>query len=235
VILIHGGGWSSGSKEDFSDAGKILAEQGYVAFSINYRLATVDRNHWPAQLDDAQRSMRWIRAHAKEYGIDPQHIGVLGHSAGGHLAICLGTRDTRDNSDALLASYSSRATCVIDMSGPADLVLRENSLGDGIVYSLLGGTTAQLPTLARDASPLYNVDAKSSPVLIFHGRLDELVPPQQAERLDAALRKAGVESKLVIMDDEGHSYLKKANADRVIQQSLEFLKQHLHPGALPPP
>jgi acetyl esterase/lipase len=229
VILVHGGGWSAGSKEAFTDAAKGLAQNGCVAFSINYRLASNGRNCWPAQLDDAQRAARWVRANAEKYGIDPKRIGAIGHSAGGHLVVCLGTRETRDNSDASLAPYSSRVTCVVDMSGPVDLVNRENSQGDGIVRNLLGGTPADRPEAARDASPLYSVDAKSAPFLIIHGRLDELVHPHQAERLDAALRTAGVESKLVVFEDEGHGISKKENADRMIRETLEFLQKHLAP------
>lgn len=229
LIWVHGGGWTEGSKEAFADGARALAELGYVCFSINYRLAAKDHNRWPAQLDDVQRAVRWVRAHAADYGIDPQLLGALGHSAGGHLVACLGTRETRDNSDALLAPYSSRVTCVVDMSGPVDLINRENALGDGVVRNLLGGTPAERPEAARDASPLFHVDAKSAPFLILHGQLDELVHPHQAERLAAALRAAGVEAKLVIFKDEGHVLTKKENSDRLIRETLEFLKKHLAP------
>ena len=229
IILVHGGGWGAGNKESFDGLAMGLAYQGYVAFTINYRLASNGRSCWPAQLDDAQRGVRWVRAHAEKYGIDPKRIGALGHSAGGHLVTCLGTRETRDNSDASLAAYSSRVACVVDLSGPVDLVHRENSLGDGAVQNLLGGSTIDKSAEAKDASPLYNVDAKSAPFLIVHGETDEIVPSQQAERLDAALRKAGVESKLIIFEKEGHTLLKKENSDRMIREILEFLKKHLSP------
>ena len=100
VLFVHGGGWSMGSKENFKDEAMGLAKFGYVTFSIDYRLAADGRNLWPAQLDDTQRAVRWVRAHADKYHIDPQRIGALGHSAGGQLVAFLGTRDTRDNSDA---------------------------------------------------------------------------------------------------------------------------------------
>ena len=229
LIWVHGGGWTEGSKAAFADGARALAQLGYVCFSINYRLAAKGHNVWPAQLDDVQRAVRWVRAHAEDYGIDPQRIGALGHSAGGHLVACLGTRETRDNSDALLASYSSRVTCVVDMSGPVDLINRENALGDEVVRNLLGGTPAERPEAARDASPLFHVDANSAPFLILHGQLDELVHPHQAERLAAALRAAGIEAKLVIFKDEGHVLTKKENSDRLIRETLEFLKKHLAP------
>ncbi len=229
VIWVHGGGWSAGNKDAFAKGARALAQQGYVCFSINYRLVSNGRNCWPAQLDDVQRAVRWVRANAERFGIDPKRIGAIGHSAGGHLVTCLGTRETRDNSDAALAPYSSRVACVVDMSGPVDLVNQENPSVNQVVYNLLGGTTAGRPEAARDASPLYYVDAKSAPFLILHGQLDELVHPHQAERLDAALRAAGIESRLLMFKDEGHVLTKKENTDRMIRETLEFMKNHLAP------
>lgn len=227
VIFIHGGGWAAGSKEDFKDAAIALAKNGYVTFSLNYRLAVKGKNTWPAQLDDVQRAVRWIRAHAETYGIDPERIGAIGHSAGGHLVSCLGTRETRDNADPALAKYSSRVTCVVSMSGPVDLVTRESRDGDGIVQNFLGGTAEAKAAEAKDASPLYFVDAKTVPTLIIHGKLDTLVPVQQAERFDAALRKANVETHLLVFEDESHGISNKKNADRMIREVLQFLQQHL--------
>ena len=230
VIWVHGGGWSAGNKDAFSVSARALALQGYICFSINYRLAKNGRNCWPAQLDDVHRAVRWVRAHAGNYDIDPNRIGAIGHSAGGHLVTCLGTRETRDNSDAALTKYSSRVNCVVDMSGPVDLVNWENPVGGDIVRNLLGGTLAERPEAARDASPRNFVDAQSAPFLIIHGQLDGIVPPHQAERLDAALRTAGIESRLLMFKDEGHVLTKKENADQMVREILEFLKKHLSPS-----
>ena len=196
LIWVHGGGWTAGSKEAFAKSARAFALQGYVCFSINYRLAAKGRNCWPTPLDDVQRAVRWVRANAERYGIDPKRIGAIGHSAGGHLVTCLGTRETRDNSDALLSPYSSRVTCVVDMSGPVDLVNQETPAVNGVIRNLLGGTNAERPEAKRDASPLYNVDPHSAPFLIIHGRLDKLVHPHQAESLDTALHAAGIESRI---------------------------------------
>ncbi len=227
VVFVHGGGWAAGDKRDFADGAQGLARLGYVALSVNYRLADKGRNPWPAQLDDVQRAVRWLRAHAAAYGVDPQRIGAIGHSAGGHLVACLATRETRDNGDPALAAYSSRATCAIDMSGPVDLVASDNPQADGIIANLLGGRNADRPDLARDASPLLFVDAKSAPVLIVHGRKDELVAVRHAEQFEAALRNAGVEVRSLLFDDEGHGLTQKANSERMIRESLAFLKAHL--------
>ena len=101
VLMVHGGGWIGGDKAQYQKFGEKLAEKGYVAFSINYRLLPYFPH--PAQIDDTQRAMRWIRAHAADYHLDPKRIGALGDSAGGHLVSLLGTTDTRDNSDPELA------------------------------------------------------------------------------------------------------------------------------------
>ena len=115
VVVVHGGGWFSGDKGDpfYVAQCKCLADKGFVAYSINYRLAPV--YHYPAQVDDVQRAVRWIRANADTYHLDPERLGGMGDSAGGHLVSLLGTRDTRDNSDSSLAAFSSRVACVVDL------------------------------------------------------------------------------------------------------------------------
>ena len=227
VVFVHGGGWAAGDKRDFDGAAQALAQQGYVALSVNYRLAGKGRNLWPAQLDDVQRAVRWLRANAQKFGVDPARVGAVGHSAGGHLAACLAARDTRDNADPALDAYSSRVTCAVDMSGPVDLVSSDNPQTDGIIANLLGGRNEARPDLARDASPILFVDAKTAPVLIIHGRKDKLVAVRHAEQFEAALRHAGVEAKAILFDDEGHGLARKANTDRMIRETLAFLNRHL--------
>jgi len=234
VLFVHGGGWAAGDKRDFDGGAAELARQGYVAFSVNYRLAGKGRNLWPAQLDDVQRAVRWVRSRAATYGVDPSRIGAIGHSAGGHLVACLAARETRDNADPALAAFSSRVTCAVDMSGPVDLAASDNPQADGIIANLLGGRNAARSELARDASPILFVDARTAPVLIVHGRQDGLVSVRHAERLGATLRQAGVETQTLIFDDEGHGLANKANADRMIRETLAFLMAHLSPGATSP-
>jgi acetyl esterase/lipase len=99
VILIHGGGWTAFDKSTMRGMGGFLSRSGFVAFSVDYRLFRAGENRWPTQLDDVQRAVRWIRANASKYSVDPDHIGAFGHSAGAQLAALLGMEDTRDNSD----------------------------------------------------------------------------------------------------------------------------------------
>src|SRR5262249_34444352 len=121
ILFIHGGGWAFGDKGMYGPLARALAAKGFVAFSINYRL--LPKYHYPAQLDDAQRAVRYVRAHADAYNLDPDRLGALGDSAGGYLVAMLGTRDTRDNSDSDLSRYSSRVECVVDFYGPSDFTV----------------------------------------------------------------------------------------------------------------
>lgn len=232
VIIVHGGAWRAGDKSEGKDLGNALAKMGVVAFSINYRLATENGNHWPVQLDDTQRAVRWIRANAAKYGIDPERLGALGGSAGGHLVACLGTMDTRDNSDPDLAAYSSRPQCVVMLAGPTDLTedlrpkVKQGEWCNEQIKILLGGTPEEIPEQAKSASPLFHVDAQSKPTLIFQGKTDELVPVDHGERFDAALKKAGVESKLIIHKG-GHGFDDEEAISTFITETSTFLKKHL--------
>jgi len=232
VLMVHGGGWCAGNRKDFGGFGQWLASKGYVAFSTSYRLVTADANKWPAQLDDVQRSVRWIRAHAADYQIDPQRIGALGASAGGHLVACLGTMDTRDNSDTSLASHSSRVTCVVDLCGPTDLTddlrpkVPQGEMCNALIDTLLGNTKREG---AREASPLFLVDTKTAPFLMVHGAKDDIVPLDHSQRMEAALKAAGVEAELVTLD-AGHSFENPAQVQDFMKRAEAFLEKHLKAG-----
>ncbi len=232
ILLLHGGGWVSGSRAECADAANLLAPQGYVCFAVTYRLVKGDKNRYPAQIDDVQRAVRWIRANADKYGVNPDKIGALGGSAGGHLAALLGTADTRDNSDTALADYSSRVQCVVDLFGPTDFVPMIDGTEPGTTEQavLTQGFLGPLPENAknyRDASPITHVDAKSSPFLIFHGGKDKLVPLEQSQKLDEALRKVGVESKLVIFPNAGHGYSSPILLMQTLSAASNFFERHL--------
>ncbi len=230
VVLVHGGGWSAGNKKDFGDLAASLTKAGYVSFSVGYRLATRDSNKYPAQLDDVQRAVRWIRAHADQYGIDPNRIGAMGASAGGHLVALLGTRDTRDNGDAALGAYSSRVNCVVDIFGPTDFTAPDTVLSkdaNAIVFNFLGKTREEAPEIYRDASPITHINKKTVPFLIFHGTADSLVPLDQSQRFYDALRRADIEANFIKFKGEGHGFQKKENTEQFIRESLAFLNRHL--------
>ena len=232
IVLVHGGGWVAGDKAFYTPMGKRLAAKGYDVFSINYRLAPTF--HYPAQIDDTQRAVRWIRAHAGDYSLDPDRLGALGDSAGGYLVEILGTRDTRDNSDRDLAGYSSRVQCVIDLYGPSDFTLPPTTAGISsqalqILAMYFGKTPDQAPDLYREGSPIIYVDKQSSPFLILHGTTDPLVPADQSQRLNDALTKAGVETSLILLYKKGHGFLSPADPNLVGAMIDEFFARHLKP------
>jgi acetyl esterase/lipase len=217
-----------------------LARAGYVAFSVDYRLVDAAAispvktlrvpgplcHRWPAQLDDVQRAVRWVRAHAADYGIDPMRVGAYGWSAGGQLAALLGTRDTRD-ATAPLASFPSRVACVVDLAGDVDLAAYTQPPALHEVVALLGGTPQEVPERYRDTSPLSWIDGRTAPFLVVHGDQDDVVPIEQSRRLVAALRGARVEVQYVELAGAGHDDLVWA---RVGPPTLAFLGLYLRPG-----
>jgi acetyl esterase/lipase len=228
VVLVHGGGMWTGSRTHMEHPARQLAQAGYVAFSVDYRLvdATAGQHRWPAQLDDVQRAVRWVRAHASTYGVDLERIGAFGWSAGGQLAALLGTRDTRD-ATASIASYPSRVGCVVDLAGDVDLASYTDPPELHEVVALLGGTVLEVPERYRDASPLTWIDGRTAPFLVIHGDQDDVVPIEQSRRLVAALRKAGVGVEYVELAETGHSDL---TWDRIGPATLAFFARHLRSG-----
>lgn len=234
ILLIHGGGWSGGDKRYYAPMGRVLAGKGYATFSINYRLLTSTANKYPAQLDDAQRAVRWVRAHAGDYNIDPARMGALGDSAGGYLVAMLGTRDTRDNSDAALASFSSRIQCVVDFYGPADFTVplteaTANPLGAAIVANFLGKKAGEAVDLYKESSPVTYVDKRSAPFLIIHGTTDPLVPVSQSEHLYEALHSAGIPTTLLLVYKQGHGFLNPGTPTSYGAVTEEFFERILKP------
>ncbi len=228
VVLIHGGAWVAGDKRRTRPAALFIAKHGYIVASVNYRLAP--RYKYPAQLDDVQRAVRWLRMHAKEYGIEPNRMAAWGSSAGGHLAALLGLREARDNSDPQLSKYSARVQCVVDLYGPTDLVAVAEKAPRALIF-FLGKSYEEAPELWRDASPLYHVSPDDAPFYIIHGVQDPLVPISDSEKLTEALKKAGVEVTLVKIEGMGHGRPRTPQARKAFRKALEgaieFLDRHL--------
>ena len=232
IVLIHGGGFIAGDKSFYLPMGKKFAEKGYVAFSLNYRLAP--KHHYPAQVDDVQRAVRWIRAHAETYNLDLERIGALGDSAGGYLVAMLGTRDTRDNSDTELAKFSSRVQCVVDLYGPTDFTLPPATANISqqsvqLLTMFFGKKPGEDAELYKDGSPIVYVTKQSAPFLILHGTADLLVPVDQSQRLQDALKAVGVDSTLMLMYKWGHGYLKPFDPQLTGVLAEEFFARNLHP------
>ncbi|HXR15445.1 MAG TPA: alpha/beta hydrolase [Terriglobales bacterium] len=226
VVLIHGGSWSSFDKSTMRGMGNFLARSGFVAASVDYRLLHGSDNRWPAQLDDVQRAVRWLRANASKYNIDGNRIGAFGHSAGAQLAALLGMEDTRDNSDPALAKFSSRVQAVVDVSGPSDFLTNHDPDGDAMLANFLGGDANKIPEVWRSASPVFHADKSNAPFLIVHGTHDDEVPIAQAQELYDKLHQAGVSVSLVKVDDV-HTFQKPDARRQLAIETLEFFNRYL--------
>lgn len=229
VIAIHGGGWTSYDKTAMREVSTFLARCGFVAFAVDYRLLHGNENLWPAQLDDVQRAVRWIRAHAAKYGVDRDRIGAFGYSAGGQLAALLGMEDTRDNSDPALARYSSRVEAVVDVSGPSDFTTDRNADDDAFFTTFFGGDYEHHPEIWQDASPVFHVSRKAAPFLIVHGTRDVTVSIAQAQELADKLKRARVHVEFVKVED-GHDFESPDSLTRLTHETRNFFAQYLRPG-----
>jgi acetyl esterase/lipase len=197
-----------------------LVEHGYAVASIDYRLS--QQALFPAQINDCKAAIRWLRAHAAEYALDAEHIGVWGHSAGGHLVALLGTSGdvTALEGDAGNLEYSSRVQAVADYSGPTNLLymnspmrfMRGPSAGmdhdapDSPESKLIGGPIQQHPERVAMTNPISYVRTGAPPFLIVHGSMDTVVPMSQAEMLHQALSRVGVSATLRIVGNAGHDF-----------------------------
>lgn len=246
LIWIHGGGWSEGGR-GFCPLSP-LAKEGYAVASISYRL--VPKALFPAQAHDAKAAVRWLRAHAADYGYDPAHIGVSGESAGGLLAALLGTSVGVAELEGDLGNndISSRVQAVADLCGPSDFTLEDTEQADvpallmsgdphkvtlgktiiarnTIITRILGGTLAQKRELARLMSPVVHVTPDDPPFLLIHGDKDYLVPISQSEALRDALVSAGVEARLEVVPGAGHGFGRPK--PELMRQIKEFFDRHL--------
>jgi acetyl esterase/lipase len=239
VVFVHGGGWMSGKKEDGLAIIRAIAATGdYATATINYRLT--QEAGWPSQIHDCKAAIRFLRGKADEYGVDPDKIGVMGASAGGHLVAMLGTSGGIDGLEGSLGSFlkqSSRVQCVVNFFGPANFltffgkeVAIEKMRRDNMAIRLLGKEEEEIKTNAKAASPVTWITRDDAPFLTAHGTRDNLVPFAQAVELHGALEKSGVKSHLIAMEGAGHGF---ANPE-LNQRIKSFLDEHLRgvPGEI---
>jgi acetyl esterase/lipase len=211
IVFVHGGAWSGGKKTDA--LGRLLpfaASGDYCCVSVEYRLS--GEATWPAQIHDCKAAIRWLKANAAKYHIDPEKIGVWGGSAGGHLVSMLGLTGNVKELEGQSGSPgpSSRVACVVDFCGPSDFMAIAKLKADagrhafGPVEKLLGGPIAEKQDLARAASPVTYVSKDAPPFLIVHGTADPVVPLSQAERLYQALKHANQQVTFIKVEGGGH-------------------------------
>lgn len=229
VVVLHGGAWITGKRQDMAAACETLSRQGLAAATISYRLAP--RFKWPAMVDDAQAAVRYLKANAQKYNIDPKRVGAVGASAGAHLALLLGSMDSRDPKLEPFPDQSSRVFAVVNLFGPTDLAADFNPALAGIISaSVLGKKIDEATEDIKAFSPVSHVAKGMAPVFTIHGTLDNVVPVRQATRLDEALDKAGVEHELRIIEGMGHELpVAKPEVAKAFTEALDFLRRHLFP------
>lgn len=230
IVVIHGGSWQRGDKANLNwrSVCQWLASEGFVAVSVNYRL--VPGAVFPAQLDDVQAAVGWLRADAqvRRYNLDPDRIGALGGSAGGNLAAVLGTSGSGD------LATGSRVAAVAEFSGPADLRepipttdTYDQDLGTVVLHYLGCDGFADCPTAAA-ASPVTLVDESDPPFFVAHS-VEEFIPLSQSDALVATLRAAGIDTDYVTVEGDLHSIAMLDDAMR--ERVLAFFRRTLAPAA----
>jgi acetyl esterase/lipase len=221
VVIIHGGGWAGGDKRAAREIniGTTLALHGYVGMSINYVLANKDHPGptWPQNLHDCKTAVRWLRANAERLNVDPEHIGVIGGSAGGHLAAMVGLTggelDPPGEGDC-------RVQCAVDLYGPV-LCFEKRDL------VMFRKTRAEAPALYKQADPRTYIDKSDPPLLILHGTADKTVPVADSEALASALKAAGVEHQLEVIPDAPHTFHLQPEQRDLRPLVLGFFDKHL--------
>ena len=227
VVWIHAGGATSGSKEQ--TRALYLTAQGHAVASINHRL--LQHAIFPAQLHDGKAAIRWLRAHAKAYRLDPDRIGVWGASSGGGLAALLGTSGgvkELEGKEGAHLDQSSRVQAVCDWFGPSDVIAlaATSPAFNSAMEQALGGPIARYKEKALQASPVTHVSKESPPFLIMHGDKDMMVPVAQSQLLADALKRAGVEVTLKILPGARHGG-PEFQTDEMRQLIRDFFDKHL--------
>lgn len=231
IVLIHGGGWRHGSKEDYTYYGQQFARRGFVVACINYRLTPSHK--FPAQVHDAKAAVRWLRTHAGEYNVDPDRIAVMGGSAGGHLSQMVGYSSgvavldpTDDESDV-----STAVQGVVTIYGPCHLghyLDKAEASVNGMIQDFLGQPGKDVPEKVAAASPLTYLDEKDPPTLIMHGTIDRVVPIEQGDELAARLNELNIPYIYDRLPGWPHAMdIAQPVNDRVVFLTERFLKNAL--------
>jgi len=250
VVWIHGGGWTGGTKSEArarSVCGT-LAAAGYVCASVEYRLG---EGAWPTNLYDCKNGVRFLRAHAAEYHVDPARVAVMGGSAGGHLALMVGLTTGEPGLEPTepYPGFSSAVSAIGDFYGITDLLTLQKPsptgeltghLYDGSsIPTVFGATRDTNPALLAAVSPVNHLRANSPPVFIAQGLADPMVDYEQAKELDRALAAKGVPHQLVLLEHVGHTFTLNRWGGKPLPQDVQgmvlaFLRQNLGaPNAAP--
>jgi acetyl esterase/lipase len=220
VLWIHGGGWEIGDKNGNSGA-KFLANEGFVTASLSYRLS--GDSPFPAAIEDCKCAIRFLRANALKYGIDPDRIGVAGSSAGGHLAELVATTDQSAglDGDGGWQNMSSKVQAAASYFGVSDLTMQFPEDTGQVIVKFFRGTEKEKPELYRRASPIFYVTKDNPPLLLVHGEKDDGVPFDQSVRMADAYRRTGLTIEFIAVKNAGHDF--QHIGDAPISPSVEVI------------
>jgi acetyl esterase/lipase len=235
LVWLHGGAWENGNKSAMPL--EPLIERGFAVASLDFSPASKAR--FPGQVHEIKAAIRFLRAQAQRYGYDAERVGILGASSGAHLAALVGTTnghaelegtlgDHRDKSSDVhaIVSYfaATNLTTILAQSTPFGLNIREPAL-----VRLLGAPPKEAESLARLASPVFQVDRSDPPLLLLHGDQDPQMPINQSHELEGAYERIGLEADFIVVHGAAHggdAFYSPENVDRV----AAFLRTQLRPG-----
>ena len=228
VLFVHGGGFRAGNRESYLAQAARLAQRGYVTATASYRLAP--RHQFPAAVEDVKAAVRFLRANAGKYNIDPDHIGAIGGSAGGHLVLMLGlTPDVAElEGTGPNRDQSSRVQCVVNYYGPSDFTQSyQKSVDAAIVLPMfLGGDLNSNRRIHQAASPINWVTPRAAPTLSIHGSEDTYVAWEHSLWITTRLVDAGVAAELEVITGAGHGF-RGADAERAESRAFAYFDKHL--------
>jgi pectinesterase len=238
LVCIHGGGWAKGNRANHEKIAQALAARGYVAATISYRLSS--ETPFPAAIHDCKAAVRFLRANAKEYGIDTENIGAIGLSAGGHLTALLATSAGAKELEGEGGNedFSSAIQAAVPMGAQTDFLserTRDISAIEqrGKIWrQFLGGTQEDKPSTYRLASPQHHLDKKDPPCWFIAGETDD--PSTHADGFRQRMEELDIQSGLTVIKDAPHPFLgKQVWFDEMVEVADEFFKQHLKDGKSP--
>jgi len=232
LVWLHGGGWEAGSKERMPLAP--LVDRGYAVASLDFQPASTAR--FPGQLHEIKAALRYLRSAAVRHGYDADRIGILGESSGGHLASLVGTTNGQPDLEGTLGEHlgtSSEVHAIVSYFGASDLLTilaQSTPYGVGVrtpaLKRLLGALPEENETLARLASPVFQVDARDPPLLLLHGDQDPQMPINQSHELEGAYERVGLDAKLIVVHGAGHGGAAFYDPERTALVAA-FLDEHL--------
>lgn len=225
VVMVHGGCWVAGNRSDYNHYGVKLAQLGYAAATVDYRLS--DQAPYPAAVRDVRSAIQWLKDHAKQYGIDPDRIALFGGSAGGHLAELVAYSANTPTSTHPEGPGPNNLKAVVAFYGWSDLTdpgVRDFYWDE----AFLGKKFADAPELYREASPIFHVSKQSPPTLLLQGTIDTIVPMSQSAKLAKALDAENVPYVYALFEGQFHAFdYFNINAGRSWYYIEKFLAEYL--------